>query len=159
MEGNLQIAQRPDSTDRGEGKRLRTVRTPINNIKRGQEPIVRSTLRAIWLLVPDHFFKAKHWRAAKSAESCEFCPDQLPGCKNASRIQKNGRSFIVARVSYAGFRQETHPGPKNTLSLQSVASSPSCFDRMPGPFGTLCMPYRESEVRLVQDRSRAVSLL
>jgi len=25
--------------------------------KRGQEPIVRSTLRAIWLLVPDPFFE------------------------------------------------------------------------------------------------------
>jgi len=34
-------------------------------LKRGQEPIVRSALRAVWLLVPDPFFKTVEARQSE----------------------------------------------------------------------------------------------
>jgi len=41
--------------------------------KGGQEPIVQSTLRAIWLLVPDPFFKVLHF-----ADPFEAFPGIVP---------------------------------------------------------------------------------
>ena len=38
---------------------------PPELLKRGQEPIVRSTLRAVWLLVPDPFFKTVEGSAVR----------------------------------------------------------------------------------------------
>ena len=51
--------------------------------KRGQEPIVRSTLRAIWLMVPDSFSGAKS-RAAREFTT-EVALDNHPEVRNPER--------------------------------------------------------------------------
>ena len=57
-------------------------------LKKGQEPIVRSTLRAIWLLVIDPFFKPKALRILLTQEFCNLRVDMVivNFCRHLQRI-------------------------------------------------------------------------
>ena len=85
--GRRQAAENRSHANKASGRKdVPSSVAEFARIQRDSE-FLRIQLRYVLICHSPKQLKNEHTRAAKSAESSDLCPDQLPGCKNASRTK------------------------------------------------------------------------